>query len=744
METKLSWIKGLIWRLALVICVVILVWGTWLNARVVSLLDDFSWQIPAQVFARPLELYQGGPVSQVQLIRELNALGYQQGAPTAPGRYRQKNGKIDLYTRGFLFPDVREAAVKVSLEFDSGQIQQMTGASLVRLEPEQIGTLLPQSGEDRTLLAPEQTPTLLLQGLVAVEDRRFFEHFGVDPRGLARALWANVSAGRVVEGGSTLTQQLVKNLFLDRSRTLSRKINEAAMALLVDWHYDKDFILQAYINQVYLGQAGRRAVHGFAKASQHWFARPIQELGPAQLALLVGMVKGPNAYHPRRNPERATKRRNAVLAVWQREGLLDSKETSRLQASPLGVSQKPGQQLGRYPGFMRQVKSELRSTYEPEALQTQGLQVFTTLDPHVQSTLQQSLKNRLSRFESQGKGQNLQGAGVLIAPATGEVLAMVGDRESLGNGFDRAQDARRPVGSLLKPLVYLYAFERGLNAMSPVQDVPVEIKTADGVWAPSNYDDAFEGQVPLFYALSKSKNLASVNLAQTLGFQQVADTARQAGVDVNPDQPSWILGAHAMSPFEVAQLYATLANDGFEVAPKLIRDVMYPDGRSASRYTTDPSRRLSSDSVYQLQQVLRQVMFAGTGAFLGERLGRPSAGKSGTSNDQRDSWFAGFDGGHVAVVWVGTDDNKATGLTGSSGAGLIWLDLMRSIPGVDLSFRRPSNIQLRWIDELGRLSSSECNNAQQLPVQMDQLPAQGTCGSDGNLWQRFKQIFGGE
>lgn len=468
METKLSWIKGLIWRLALVACVVILVWGTWLNARVVSLLDDFSWQIPAQVFARPLELYQGGPVSQAQLIRELNALGYQQGAPTSPGRYLQNNGQIDLYTRGFLFPDANEPAVKVSLAFDSDRIRQMTGASLVRLEPEQIGTLLPQSGEDRTLLAPEQTPTLLLQGLVAVEDRRFFEHFGVDLRGLARALWANVSAGRVVEGGSTLTQQLVKNLFLDRSRTLSRKINEAAMALLVDWHYDKDFILQAYINQVYLGQAGRRAVHGFAKASQHWFARPIQELGPAQLALLVGMVKGPNAYHPRRNPERATQRRNAVLAVWQREGLLDSEETSRLQASPLGVSRKPGQQLGRYPGFMRQVKFELRSTYEPEALQTQGLQVFTTLDPHVQSTLQQSLKNRLSRFESQGKGQNLQGAGVLMAPATGEVIAMVGDRESLGNGFDRAQDARRPVGSLLKPLVYLHAFERGLNAMSPV------------------------------------------------------------------------------------------------------------------------------------------------------------------------------------------------------------------------------------------------------------------------------------
>ena len=744
METKPSWIKGFVIRLVMIAAVITGGWLLWLNARVVTQLDDFRWEIPAQVFSRPLELYQGAPVSKDQLLSELSGLGYRMGSTQRAGFYSAAAASVEIHTRGFRFPDAAEIPKVVTVRFDAGSVSRITGTALVRLEPALIGTLLPGSGEDRELLSAEATPALLSQGLIAVEDRRFDQHFGVDPRGLARAMWANISAGRVVEGGSTLTQQLVKNLFLDRSRTLVRKLNEAAMALLVDWHYSKDFILQAYINQVYLGQAGSRAIHGFSKAARYWFARPLDELNASELALMVGMVKGPNAYHPRRQPERAKSRRDAVLAVWRREGLLSDAQFERERNRALGVSKSPGHLQGRYPGFMRLVRQELKQAYSPEALQSQGLRVFTTLDPWVQSGLIRSLQNRLSAFESAGRGQALQGAGVVMAAGTGEVLAIVGDRNGSGLGFDRALAAQRPVGSLLKPLVYLHAFNQGLNALSPVSDVPVSIKTHDGVWSPQNYDQQFEGQIPLFYGLAKSKNLAAVNLADRLGFEQVAATARQAGVQVSPGRPAWILGGHSMSPFEVAQLYALFANDGFLVAPKLIRDVMDADGQQASRYPTEPIRLLSSPGVYQLQQVLAQVMAQGTGQFIGQRLGRPSAGKSGTSNDQRDSWFAGFDAQHVGVVWVGNDDNQPTRLTGSSGAGLVWLDTMRRLNSGALRFREPEGIEVRWIDDQGRLAGQQCQNAQAVPVQADKLPPTGPCSNSPSVWQRVKQIFGGD
>ena len=744
METKPSGIKGLLFKLTLVGAVVLAGWMIWLNARIVNQLNDFSWEIPAQVYSRPLELYVGAGVGADQLEQELKDLGYRSGSIQRAGQFQRTGNQIQLHTRGFEFPDQTEPARKITVQFIGREVAALSGSSLVRIEPALIGTLLPGSGEDRQLLSALDTPALLSQGLIAVEDRRFDQHFGVDPRGLARAMWANVTAGRVVEGGSTLTQQLVKNLFLDRSRTLVRKLNEAAMALLVDWHYDKDFILQAYINQVYLGQAGRRAIHGFSKASLYWFARPIDELNASELALLVGMVKGPSAYNPRRNPERALQRRNAVLGVWQREGLLSEQQYNTERARGLGVSAKAGQQQGRYPGFMRQVRAELNQAYSPEDLQTQGLRVFTTLDPWVQSGLQDSLQKRLIGFEKSGRGEALQGAGVVMSAGTGEVLAMVGDRQGSGAGFDRATQAKRPVGSLLKPLVYLHGFESGLNALSPVDDSPVQIKTSDGVWQPQNYDESFDGVVPLFYGLSKSKNLAAVNLAQDLGFEAVAKTAQQAGVNVSAARPSWILGGHSMSAFEVVQLYAVFANDGFSVQPKLIRDVLTPDGQTASRYSTDPIRRLPSAGVYQLQQVLAQVMTSGTGQFIGERLGRPSAGKSGTSNDQRDSWFAGFDSHNVTAVWVGVDDNRPTRLTGSSGAGLVWLDTMRRLNGSALSFRRPQDIELRWVDEFGRLSREGCANAQLIPVQAARLPQAGQCAPQASVWQRVKQIFGGQ
>ncbi|QGG81089.1 penicillin-binding protein 1B [Litorivicinus lipolyticus] len=742
METKQRGAR-LALKLALTGSVVVALWVIWLNARVTQVLDDFRWEVPAKIYARALEIYPGARLSPDQLEGELRRLGYQKSSTSGPGRYLRAGNRVQVFTRGFVFPDGAEPARRLNLTFAASTIATLEGAAIARLEPPLIGTLVPGSGEDRTLLRAADTPALLSQGLLAVEDRRFQQHLGLDVRGLARAMVTNVKAGRVVQGGSTLTQQLVKNLFLTRDKTLTRKLNEAAMALLVEWHYDKAFILQAYLNQAYLGQSGDRAIHGFSRASAYWFARPLAELAPADLAVLVGLVKGPSAFNPRRHPTRALNRRNAVLDVWLREGLLSDAEHARARTAPLGVSERPGTQQGRFPGYLRLVKQALLERYPKDVLETEGLTVLTPLDPILQDSMAASARARLAQFEKAGRGSNLQAAAVVLAAGTGEVRALLGDRAGQGIGFDRALDARRQVGSLLKPLVYLHAFEQGLNALSPVDDVPVSITTSDGVWQPKNYSGDFDGQVPLFVALSESKNLAAVTLAQRLGFAATAKTAQRAGVEVNPDLPSWVLGAHLMSPYQVAQLYALFANDGFEVPPKLIRAVLRPDGEGVDPYPTQPSARLDSRGVYQLQQVLAQVMSRGTGRFIGERLGRSVAGKSGTSNDQRDSWFAGFDAANVVAVWVGSDDNQATRLTGSSGAGLVWLDVMRTFPGAGLGFRQPAGVEVVWVDDLGRLASADCPSAQQVVVQSDRMPEPGQCSNAPSLWSRVKQIFGG-
>jgi penicillin-binding protein 1B len=718
------------------------------------------WALPARVYARPLELFNGLDLKAGEFEAELKALGYRhQARPKAPGTYRRKGNSFRVVSRGFDFWDGREAPRSFGAVFHGGRVRLTGKAELVRLDPLEIGAIYPSHNEDRVLVRLEDLPPLFIDALLAIEDRDFRDHFGISLKGIARALWANLRAGGVVQGGSTLTQQLAKNLFLTRERSIWRKLNEAVMALLLEWHYSKDEILEAYVNEVFLGQQGRRAIHGFGLASRFYFGRPIQELAPEHMAMLVGMVKGPSYYNPRRHPERALKRRNLVLQVLGERGLLSHKAVERAQKTALGVGADVGA-ANHFPAFLDLVRRQLRRDYRDEDLTSEGLRIFTTLDPRVQGGVEKALSGRILYLEKRKKlpGGHLQGAVVVTDPGNGEVLAVAGDRKPRYAGFNRALDAMRPVGSLIKPAVYLAALEQPqrYTLATRLDDGPLRLKVkgSEGVWAPKNYDGRFHGQVMLADALVHSYNPATVRLGLDVGMDAVHRTLARLGVERDmPSYPSLFLGAVSMSPLEVAQMYQTLAGGGFRTPLRAIRAVLTHDGTPLKRYPLRVERAFDPKAVYLLTHTLQRVVSEGTGAFLYRMLPKELgvAGKTGTTDDLRDSWFAGFSGDRLAVVWLGMDDNRPIKLSGGSGALLVWGDIMRKLRTQPLQPARPAGVHLFRLSEDGdRLAGEGCAAGRSLPfIDGSEPPRAAPCGSAGTRpndtkyddpWKRLEEL----
>jgi penicillin-binding protein 1B len=533
---------------------------------------------------------------------------------------------------------------------------------------------------------------------MAVEDRAFFEHHGVSLKGMSRALLANLRAGGTVQGGSTLTQQLAKSYFLTAQRSLWRKLNDVLIALILEARYSKEDILEAYLNEVYLGQHGPRAVHGFGLAARHYFDRRLDELTLTETALLAAMVKGPSYYNPRRHPKRALERRNLVLSQMQGLGIITEDQKRKASKTPLGITRRPGQAGSRYPAFLDLVRRQLRNDYRDDDLQSEGLRVFTTLDPGVQEATRSALETTLKRLESSPgtRREGLQGAAVVTDSQSAEVLAMVGGRGDRAGGFNRAMDARRPIGSLVKPVVYLTALSSPAryHLASSISDEPVRLKGARGEpWEPKNYDGTTHGQVALMQALAHSYNLATVRLGMDMGLENVRDQLLRMGVErsVKPF-PSLLLGAVEFSPLEVAGVYQTLAGGGFRQPLRAIRDVTDATGRPLERYGIDVKEAADTRANYLTVRAMQEVMRSGTGrsARIPGSLG--AAGKTGTTDDLRDSWFAGFAGDRLAVVWVGRDDNRSARLTGASGALRVWTRLFQAIPVRPLSLEPPEGI----------------------------------------------------
>ncbi len=515
-------------------------YGAHLDRVVRDKFEGQRWALPARVYARPLELYVGRRLSADQLEAELKRLNYHETAePTSSGYYHREADHFQVSTRAFRFWDGQEPARHLDVQFADGAVSGLKDADggqdppLVRLDAMLIASIYPTHNEDRVLVRRKELPDLLFKTLMAVEDRNFDSHFGVDPKGILRAAISNFQAGAVVEGASTLTQQLVKNFYLNADRTFERKIKEASMALLLEYRYSKDEILEAYANEIYLGQDGSRAIHGFGLASQFYFNLPLSELDAAKTALLVGLVQAPSSLDPRRHPEAALKRRDLVLDLMVRDGVIAPEVAEQGKQAGLGIQDGGGRPAGQYPDFITLVRRQLQRDYRDEDLRSEGLNIFTTLDPMIQATVEQSLSPRLAELEKQHgmKPGTLETSAVVTSVAQGEVLAVAGGRESGYAGFNRALDAVRSIGSLVKPAIYLTALSKPerYTLTSTIQDRPVSLPDGNKRWEPKNYDHRVNGPVPLYGALVRSLNLATVNLGLSVGVRKVADTLYQPG-----------------------------------------------------------------------------------------------------------------------------------------------------------------------------------------------------------------------
>lgn len=719
----------------------------YLDWRVVSKFEGRRWALPAQVYARPLELYAGKPIRAQQLEHELELLGYRRQADGKPGTYGRGGNTFWLSTRPFRFWDGLEPSRKLRVRFRDSGVAALTDAAtgrdpgVARLDPVHAGGIYPREREDRILVRLRDVPPALIEALIKTEDRAFREHYGIDPRGIARAVWANLRAGGLVQGGSTLTQQLVKNFWLSSERSLWRKLNEACMALLLEFHYDKDEILEAYLNEVYLGQAGRRAIHGFGQASWFYFKRPLAELELEQLALLVGLVKGPSYYNPRRNSARAEARRDLVLDLMVEHGDLDSEDAARAKQRPLGVTRRPPAGNTPYPAFMDLVRRQLRKDYRDEDLTSEGLRVFTTLDPITQDAAERAMAGRIRYLERRFKltEGRLQGSAVVTDKNSGEVLAAVGGRDPAYAGFNRVLNAVRPIGSLIKPAVYLTALSRPqrYSLITRLEDGPLKYKVRrDGsVWEPKNADGRYHGRVLLFDALAHSYNIATARLGLEIGIEEVLRTLRDMGVEreLNP-YPSVLLGAAELSPYEVTQMYQTLAGGGFKTPLKTIREVLTAEQTPLQRYPLELNQVIDPRAAYLTTVALVGVTREGTARYLKTMLGDPVrvAGKTGTTDDLRDSWFAGFSADRLAVVWLGMDDNTPTKLTAASGAMLVWADILRRVGVRSLRLDAPAQVEWRRVDpETGFFADAGCHDAFEMPFIQGSGPGRvAPCAAD--------------
>ena len=707
----------------------------WLDFRIQSEFKGKRWPLPARVYASPVEIYIGQALTPGKIEKLLLDLGYKKvSVVNRPGTYQRAPSQVRFMQREFHFWDGRQDGRLIQVRFHNRKISQILDLNLqrtmplARLEPTLIGRIYPDNFQDRVLVAQADIPSSLIGALLAVEDRNYFHHAGIDFRGILRALYSNISSGRVTQGGSTITQQLVKNFFLNRERTFTRKANEMIMALLMERRYGKEEILTAYINEVYLGQQGKRSIHGFGTAAEFYFAKPLNELRLDQIALLVGMVKGASFYNPRRHPARAKQRRNLALDLMFQVGYLDESTRVKAQSLPLDLSAKPRWSFSKYPAFLQFVKNQLLREYDIEDLRTKGLRIFTTLETDRQDVAELTTLEQLKKLERAKslKPGTLQAASIFVQSSTGAVLSLTGGRNADYVGFNRAMHARRSIGSLVKPFVYYSALTnpQRYSLVSKVNDADISLRLADGAyWQPKNYDRKNHGRVSLMEALAKSYNKATVNLGREVGLKKVIDSIEKTGgiSDLKPF-PSLLLGAFELTPLQVSQMYQTLANGGFFAPVNSIREVLDEEGRALKRYSLDVRQVLQTEAVFLTNFMLVQTINHGTGRSLyniiPDKL--PLAGKTGTTNDLRDSWFVGFGDDVMGVVWLGRDDNQSTLYTGASGAMKIWGNIVKRQNMKRIELSPPPGIGL--LDNVNLPFGQSCITFSSIPYLLGSRP----------------------
>ena len=706
-----------------------------LEKTVTEKFEGKKWPIPSKVYSDSHLLYVGINLQLDDVWEKLRRLGYHQtqAAPKSKGEYRYQKpaGLLEIYLRDFVYPTEPFKGFPVRISLQGTVITKIvngaTGEEIfsLELEPELVTGLYDRIWQERRVVKLSEVPPLMTRAILAIEDERFYHHYGIDPVALLRAVWVNLRSGGVVQGGSTLTQQLMKNFFLSDERSLNRKAKEAIMALIAERKYSKDEILENYLNEIYLGQKGSQGIFGVWEAAQFYFSKPMSDLTVGETALIAGLIRAPNRLSPFRSVDEATKRRNVVLAK-----LLDERVISRPQYETAVRETLPHRDLVKVtndaPFYVDYLRRELAEIYSNDELTAEGLGIFTSLDLQLERTAERALSEGLKKLEEtyaglrrRGEDDHLEGAVIVLRPQTGEIKAMVGGRSYQKSQFNRVFQSKRQPGSVFKPFVYLAALmssAEGGRKFTPVTmlDDSQFTWSYDGQeWQPGNYNDEYFGAVTFRRALEKSMNSATARLARDVGIGRVRDLAHRLGIQSPlPAVPSLSLGAAEVTPLEVAVAFSTLANNGVRTRPLAVKQVMDVNGRVLEKRDVRVEKVLSPQMAFMMNYLLKGVLDRGTGAFARNwGFTRPAAGKTGTTNDFKDAWFVGYTPDLLAVVWVGFDGQSKLGLSGAQAALPIWTEFMkRATAGMPVTdFVAPPGIKIVDIDPLsGQLATSNC------------------------------------
>lgn len=715
-----------------------------LEQEVVTRFSGQHWTLPSLLYSDSTMLYPGERLGDIGFFQRLARLNYHR---VDPGRVRfrgeysfdPKDGMLVIFLHDFRYPYQDFAGALIELKISPLQtiewIQDVATHKpeySVELEPELLGAIFQGNWEQRRLVPLSDIPPAFVDAVLAAEDHRFYVHHGIDLLRTARAAWIDLTAHHVLQGGSTLTQQLMKNFFLTSKRDWHRKITEALMAYIAEKRYSKDEILELYLNDIYLGQRGQEGIDGVWEASQFYFSREPRDLSIAQMATIAGMIRSPNRFNPFRHVENATRRRNEVLAAMLQDGYISKVAYDEAVIEPLHT-REPYTETNDAPYFVDYVKHELAERYPPSVLTGEGLRIFTTLDVHMEKQAEHAIEHNLRTLEEKHpslrrkeKNQQLQSYLVAIEPQTGKIRAMDGGRDYRESQFNRIIQSHRQPGSAFKPITYLAALQQTFDGGTPkflptsyIDDRPFTWQVGTTSWTPKNYKDRYFGRVTLEFALEESLNSATLRLADAIGLDRVLAMAAKLGFGSLPEYPSVVLGGVEVEPMQLATMYAILANEGMGVQPFAVTEVVNSKGKLIEGHELKADQVLAPEVAYSMDFMLEQVIRHGTGEGV-RKAGflRPAAGKTGTTNDSVDAWFAGFTPNLLAVVWTGFDQKEALGLTGAEASLPAWTEFMKAATASrpDGDFPMPSEVVRVRVDPLtGYLASPHC------PVTMESV-----------------------
>jgi penicillin-binding protein 1B len=708
-----------------------------LQNEVVTRLSGKRWNIPSRIYSDSCFVYPGQSLDDLGFFQRLARLNYHRvasGQVAARGEFSldERKHRLTLFLHDFAYPYNRfpGAAIEMALGPRNTVLAMrdpLSGKALfsAELEPELITGIFQGSWQQRRLVPLAEIPPALIDAILAAEDHRFYEHHGIDVVRIVKAAWVDFTAHRVRQGGSTLTQQLMKNFFLTSKRDWRRKAKEALMAYIAEREYSKDQILENYINDIYLGQRGQEGIYGVWEAAEYYFSKEPQNLTIGEMATIAGMISSPNRLNPLHHPKLAQQRRNEVLGLMLADGYISKPAYDNAATEPLHP-RETFTENNDAPYFVDYVKHELAERYPPEVLTGEGLKIFTSLDVHAQKLAEKSVRDNIDYLEARhpslrrkGRKDQLEEALVAIEPQSGKIRAIVGGRDYQESQFDRVTQAKRQPGSAFKPITYLAALQETLDGgpehflpTTYIDDTPFTWTYGDMSWSPKNYKDRYFGRVTLEFALEESLNCATSRLANQIGLDRVRAMAEKMGFGNLPPYPSIVLGGIEATPMEIANAYSIMADYGLRVQSSAVTAVVDQSGKVIEGHELQATQVLSPQLAYLIDFMLEQVINHGTGEGARKRgFTRPAAGKTGTTNDSKDAWFAGFTPNLLTVVWTGFDQKEELGLTGAEASLPAWTDFMKAATASrpPLDFAPPPGIVVEKVDPLtGYLAGPNC------------------------------------